>query len=770
MPLETIDSLVDALRGRPILRPEQFDELLRRHAPATTDTQELARILIRLRWITIYQAKKLIAGKADELVIGQYVILDKLGEGGMGKVYRAIQLNLNRVVALKIVRGNLLKSETALKRFVREVQAAAKLNHPNIVKVFDADHVGDRHFLAMEYIEGSDLSKLVRDRGPLPISTSCSYIRQTALGLQHANDRGMVHRDIKPSNLLVAINDKSQYTTRNVVKILDMGLAREQQDESGGEPVSTELTRTGTVIGTPDFMSPEQAKNSSLVDHRSDLYSLGCTFYYLLSGEVPFPNGNPLEKLLQHQLDPPRPIALVRLDVPAEVATIVHCLLAKKPEQRFQSGVALAHALEPWCSGAGQSAVNPRPVPNAEAVDHSSASLETMSSGDPFDFDSGDPVSPTATRRPPPLPREQAPRRSILPWVLALSAIFLVFLTVGAIGATILIRKAREKTEGDSVPPPALADAPKPDPPKPAPKPKSDAPPPKDLEVLEKYMPNDAGMVVVFDVKQWQSSLSARQAVLAPLADHLADFRRGTGVDLLNVVERVVIGTGADAKAGTVVVLQGRGLVTPRLIDAVKTLPGVQTQPVADGWSDLAVFAGDGSVGALYAAATETSVILSANRERVIEALAKQDGTKRTRFTDPTIGRGLEFAFARPFAAYVTIGLRQEWANIVPAASKLNFAAAGLYFDDRGMHFATLADETESGKATELQKAIGTFWTTIAKAANPPDLRIERLARLVLDAESPRFVLPKNRYFQHHLFIPKAKLDEWFAPFFPKET
>src|SRR5262249_47558127 len=190
-------------------------------------------------------------------------------------VYKAIQLNLNRTVALKIVRAALLKSRTALRRFKREVVAAAKLNHPNIVKVFDADEVGDRHFLAMEYIQGCDLSRLVKDRGPLPVATACSYIRQAALGLQHANDHGMVHRDIKPSNLLVAAGDNGRFTSRNVVKILDMGLARSQADDPGGDELSTELTRTGTVVGTPDFMSPEQAKNSSQVDHRSDLYSLG---------------------------------------------------------------------------------------------------------------------------------------------------------------------------------------------------------------------------------------------------------------------------------------------------------------------------------------------------------------------------------------------------------------------------------------------------------------------------------------------------------------
>src|SRR5262249_44633490 len=306
MPLETVDSLVDALRGRPILKGDQFEELLREHAPAHVDTQELARTLIRMRWLTIYQAKKLIAGKADELVLGQYVVLDKIGEGGMGKVYKAIQLNLNRTVALKIVRAALLKSPTALRRFKKEVVAAAKLSHPNSVRVFDADEVGDRHLLAMEYIQGCDLSRLVKDRGPLPVATACSYIRQAALGLQHAHDHGMVHRDIKPSNLLVAASDNGRFTSRNVVKILDMGLARSPADEAGGDGEPTKTTRPGPVVAPPDFMSPEQPKTPSQVAPRSALYSLGSTFYSLLTGAPPFPIGNPLEKLLQHQMDAPR--------------------------------------------------------------------------------------------------------------------------------------------------------------------------------------------------------------------------------------------------------------------------------------------------------------------------------------------------------------------------------------------------------------------------------------------------------------------------------
>jgi eukaryotic-like serine/threonine-protein kinase len=435
MPLAALHPLVEALRGRPILGPDRFAELESVHAPAHPEPPALARRLVQLGWLTPYQARKLIAGRGDELFVGQYLILDKLGEGGMGRVYKAVQLSLNRPVALKVVRAQLLSNATALRRFRREVKAAAGLRHPNIVSVFDADRVGDRHFLAMEYIEGPDLARLLKERGALPISVACAYVRQAALGLQHAHERGIVHRDIKPANLLVTGNDAGQFTARNLVKILDMGLARFTRTDP--DSFATDLTRVGTVIGTPDYMSPEQARNSSAVDHRSDLYSLGCTFYHLLTGELPFPRGTPVEKLLQHQSDPPRPVRQLRPEIPPELATVVHCLLAKEAKERFQSAAALAHALEPWSVGGGQSAYNPRPVPRAEAVDPSSAGLET-DPNDPFNFDTAPALTPVETERPP-APAGPGDRR-IKPWVwvVALTTLFIVFFLVGAAGAALL--------------------------------------------------------------------------------------------------------------------------------------------------------------------------------------------------------------------------------------------------------------------------------------------------------------------------------------------
>lgn len=761
MPLQTVDSLIEALRGRPILQPDQFDQLTREHGPASKDTQELARTLIKLRWLTIYQAKKLVSGKADELTIGPYVILDKLGEGGMGKVYKAMQLSLGRVVALKVVRGQLLRNEIALKRFQREVRAAAKLKHPNIVTVFDADQVGDRHFLVMEYMAGIDLSRMVKERGPLPVGMACSVVRQAALGLQSAHDAGFIHRDIKPSNLLIASDNKGQFTVRSAVKILDMGLARLQSDEPAGDKISTELTSTGTVIGTPEFMSPEQAKNSSAVDHRSDLYSLGCTFYYLLTGDSPFPNGTPLEKLLQHQMDPPRPVQLIRLELPPEVSTIVHTLLAKRPEERFQSGAALAHALEPWCLEGPTSTAAPTIVPKAEAVDPTSATIETTAH-DPFDFASAhDADTPESTRRPPPTPKATRRRRDGFPWQFVVAGALALVIVIGVIALG--LGAGSRKTE----PSPGNQDPPKADPPKQPPKTaKYDPPPAKDLEIVEKYLPNDTSLAIVFDVKHWQGFEPARQYVLMPLAEKLAGFHRSTGVDLMSVVERVIIAVGDDDK--TVIVLQGRGLVTPRLLDGAKTWPGVTTEPAWEGGPDLYVLPEKAGPGESFAAASETCVIISPHRDRIVDALEKREGTKKTKFADITVERGLEYAHARPFAAFATIGLRSGWARTQPAASRLTFVAVGIFFDEKGMHSHTLADDPDVTKVAELQKAFGRLLEEKATESNPPDLRVQRLADLLVNAQPTKLPGPALRRTHLVNLVPFKKLEEWFAPFFAK--
>jgi serine/threonine protein kinase len=242
----------------------------------------------------------------------------------------------------------------------------AQLSHPNIVTIYDADEADGTYFLVMEYVDGPDLERLVRDGTPLPVAVACDYIRQAALGLQQAFEAGLVHRDIKPSNLLVARADGARATatenadvhrsgwkpasSRGLVKILDMGLARM---ESAFE-TRTNLTREGTVMGTPDYISPEQARDASSVDIRADLYSLGCTFYFLLTGQAPFPDGSALEKLMRHQLEQPTPVEKIRANTPPTVATIIRRLMAKTPEKRMQTPAELADTLEEILGLAGE--------------------------------------------------------------------------------------------------------------------------------------------------------------------------------------------------------------------------------------------------------------------------------------------------------------------------------------------------------------------------------------------------------------------------------
>jgi serine/threonine-protein kinase len=295
-------------------------------------------------------------GSPAALVLPGYQILGELGRGGMGVVYKARHERMNRVVALKVINKEHLPHADAIRRFYREIEAAAQLAHPNIVIAFDAGQCGERHYLSMEYVEGVDLKRLIRHSGPLPIDRCCDFIRQAALGLQHAHERGLVHRDIKPSNLIATWGEGMAHggdswngrprellsTDKATVKILDLGLALLCQPDA---PASCAMSGESRVVGTADYMAPEQWMNPHTVDIRADLYSLGCTFYFLLTGQVPFPGDETMEKMLKHNLDEPAPVERLRVGVPQNVLKVVRRLLAKKPDQRYQQPADLLEAL-----------------------------------------------------------------------------------------------------------------------------------------------------------------------------------------------------------------------------------------------------------------------------------------------------------------------------------------------------------------------------------------------------------------------------------------
>jgi tRNA A-37 threonylcarbamoyl transferase component Bud32 len=338
--LSDCSALTESLSGHNLIEDASVNVTVRDLASKYENPKDLAEELVRRGWLTAFQKELILAGKADELVLGKYVLLDKIGEGGMGAVYKARHRVLKAVRAIKVIRPDRLSGPAAVDRFYREAEVVAKLHHPNIILAHDADKHGNVHYFVMEYAPGADLGQLLQRCGPLPAADACAYIRQAALGLEHARERGLIHRDIKPSNLLVTMDGH--------VKLLDLGLARicaAEEETSSNAP----LTQDGAVMGTPDYMAPEQAEDSRRVDIRADLYALGCTLYHVLTGRPPFPGGSVMEKLIKHRLEEPRPIEALRGDLPEGLGPIVRKMMAKNADQRFQTPAEVAAALEPFC-------------------------------------------------------------------------------------------------------------------------------------------------------------------------------------------------------------------------------------------------------------------------------------------------------------------------------------------------------------------------------------------------------------------------------------
>jgi len=339
MRVATIEEFFDALRASQLLTVQECRELEGEDNRNAVESPEgLAQRLVARGLVTSWQANELLAGRST-FFFGKYKLLKELGRGGMGAVYQAEHAALKRTVALKVMAPQFLRDTVAVSRFQREIQAAAALDDPHIVAAYDAESVGDMHFLVMEFVPGRTLEDLVKGGKSLSISRACEYIRQAALGLAHAHERGMAHRDIKPANLLLtSVPDRGE-----LVKILDMGLARfasESRDDDG-------LTRTGQIMGTPDYIAPEQAQNTRNADIRSDIFSLGCTLFRLLTGRVPFEGENVMAKLMARALhDAPR-VQSLRPEISNELDAVVARMLARDPDLRYQHPGEVARALAP---------------------------------------------------------------------------------------------------------------------------------------------------------------------------------------------------------------------------------------------------------------------------------------------------------------------------------------------------------------------------------------------------------------------------------------
>ncbi len=310
---------------------------LRQAAALPRGSGDLAALLVRDGFLTPFQADHLMCGRRPRFLIGKYLILDRIGAGGMGAVYFCEHLQLGRQVALKVLPADQAQDSAALVRFQREARAVAALDHPNIVRAYDVDMEGRTYFLVMEYVDGVDLQELVARRGRLDPARAADYVRQAAVGLQHAHAARLVHRDVKPANLLLS--------RTGVVKILDLGLARFFHE---GAASVTDRRSDDAVLGTADYVAPEQARDSGDVDVRADIYSLGATFYFLLAGRAPFADGTLNQKLLWHQMKAPPPLRRLRPEVTEAMAAVVARMMAKAPADRYQTPADVAAALAPW--------------------------------------------------------------------------------------------------------------------------------------------------------------------------------------------------------------------------------------------------------------------------------------------------------------------------------------------------------------------------------------------------------------------------------------
>jgi serine/threonine-protein kinase len=341
----TTEKLIELIKRSELVSKEELAGFLARHARKaggvlTAEPAELATQLVQAGLITDWQVEQLLKGKYRGFRLGKYTLKGHLGTGGMSSVYLSEHPIMRRPVAIKVLPKARVSKSSYLERFELEARAVAALDHPNIVRAYDIDNEADTHYIVMEYVEGRDLQRIVEQEGPLSFERAADYIAQAAIGLQHAHEAGVVHRDIKPANCLV---DKS-----GTVKVLDMGLAKFSTDEN-----SLSALYKDSVVGTADYLAPEQAVNSSRVDSRADIYGLGCTLYFLLTGHPPFPHGTLTERLLKHQKEEPSSIYVDRPDAPPALVDICRRMMLKKVADRTQTAAEVAQELRQWMAGRG---------------------------------------------------------------------------------------------------------------------------------------------------------------------------------------------------------------------------------------------------------------------------------------------------------------------------------------------------------------------------------------------------------------------------------
>jgi serine/threonine protein kinase len=349
--------LTDELIDLGVVAPK-YASTLERMERRASDSRAFLAGLYRAGRLTRLQAIQIGRGRAHHLVVGPYLLMERLGSGGMGRVFLARHRRFGKLAAVKLVRFDRRHCSTTRARFLREVRLIGRLNHENVVHAHDAGKAHGSFYLAMEYIPGPDLGRVIMAEGRIDVGRACEYARQAALGLAHIHERGLIHRDLKPSNLALAADGR-------VLKVLDVGMARLSRE--GG----SSLSQARKLLGSPDYAAPEQILDSRRVDPRADLYSLGCSLYHLLTGRVPFPGGTSVEKALKHLSESPRPIEDLRSNLPEGLGDLVRKLMMRRRTHRFRTAIdaaaALADFAEPITSPPAGSALDyATPLPTAD--------------------------------------------------------------------------------------------------------------------------------------------------------------------------------------------------------------------------------------------------------------------------------------------------------------------------------------------------------------------------------------------------------------------
>ena len=379
LPVATIGEFLAVVAQSRLVSHEIIEQIhIDAHENPNSTPSDIAVDLVQGGYLTFWQSQQLLAGKT-EFFLGRYKFLDRLGVGGMGAVFKAEHEMMGRIVALKMVRRRLLEDDKTRKRFLREIKAVAALQHPNIVLAYDADCVANVYFLVLEYIDGNDLGWWVQQKGPFSSRWACEFARQVALGLQHAHERGLVHRDIKPTNLLAVREPAPKPPT---IKILDFGLSLLDEAVHSDDLVQAAEAAADrhvtSVVGTFGFMAPEQFQRPPQMDIRSDIFSLGCTFFYLLTGRLPFDGDSDKEYLHNMLTSEPLAVSSMKANVPPQVDLVLAKMLARHPDDRFQTPAEVAAMLKPLAASPPQdfaAARNSAPLSSAVSATAPTAAM-----------------------------------------------------------------------------------------------------------------------------------------------------------------------------------------------------------------------------------------------------------------------------------------------------------------------------------------------------------------------------------------------------------